>query len=94
MTLATLSKVSGWRSTSKTLVHLWSVKLEHLKVLLDDVHIGLEALHGVKRASLPHFTLMLSGLYVRDNVCFCLDLFGECTEPLCIKRYELNFIGC
>jgi hypothetical protein len=53
---------------------LWSIELKHLKVLQDNIHIRLEALHRVGRACLARLSGVLCFLDLRLNVCLCLDL--------------------
>ena len=76
----------------RRLTALRHIELKHLKVLHDDVHIGLEALHGIEGTGLADLCCVIGLLDVRKDVGLSLDLVGEQTESLCVEADELDLV--
>ena len=91
MSFAGASVVPRLRWSGESL-RLRSVELKHLKILQDNIHICLEALHRVCGTSLAGLSRVLCFLDLRQDVRLSLYLFCESSEPFRVEADQLHLV--
>jgi len=78
----------------RRLTALRHIKLKHLKILHDDIHVGLEAVHRIEGTGLTNLCCVICLLYLRKDVGLGLDLLGEHPESFSVEADELDLVRC